>query len=69
MSLAKQERPDTSAYNDPEVVWRMTEKKHHVGLIVKSPDAKRVQELLNGYAERMRRDFLAWQPPLDKPNF
>lgn len=69
VSLAKQERPDTSAYNDPEVVWRMTEKKHHVGLIVKSPDAKRVQELLNGYAERMRRDFLAWQPPLDKPNF
>ena len=37
VSLAKQETPDTSAYNDPEIVWRMNEKKHHVGLIVKSP--------------------------------
>ena len=69
VSLAKQERPDTSAYNDPEIVWRMNEKKHHVGLIVKSPDPARVQELLHNYADRMRRDFLAWQPPLDRPNF
>ncbi len=69
VSLAKQEHPDTSAYNDPEVVWRMNEKKHHVGLIVKSPDAKRVQDLIQNYADRMRHDFLAWQPPLDRPNF
>ncbi len=69
VSLAKQERPDTSAYNDPEIVWRMNEKKHHVGLIVKSPDPARVQALLNNYVERMRVDFLAWQPPLDRPNF
>ena len=69
ISLAKQERPDTSAYNDPEIVWRMDEKKHHVGLIVKSPDPARVQELLNSYVERMRQDFFAWQPPLERPNF
>lgn len=69
VSLAKQEHPDTSGYNDPEIVWRMNEKKHHVGLIVKSPDPKRVQELLENYTERMRQDFLAWQPPLDRPNF
>ncbi|HKD86237.1 MAG TPA: ATP-grasp domain-containing protein [Terriglobales bacterium] len=69
VSLAKQERPDTSAYNDPEIVWRMDEKKHHVGLIVKSPDPKRVEQLLESYTDRMRRDFLAWQPPLDRPNF
>lgn len=69
VSLAKQERPDTSAYNDPEIVWRMNTKKHHVGLIVRSPDPARVQELLHGYVERMRQDFLAWQPPLDRPNF
>ena len=69
VSLAKQERPDTSAYNDPEIVWRMSEKKHHVGLIVKSPDPARVQELLDSYVERIRRDFLAWQPPLERPNF
>jgi biotin carboxylase len=69
VSLAKQERPDTSAYNDPEIVWRMTQKKHHVGLIVRSPNPARVQELLQRYAERMRQDFLAWQPPLERPNF
>ena len=69
VSLAKQERPDTSAYNDPEIVWRMNTKKHHVGLIVRSPNPARVQELLQDYAERMRRDFLAWQPPLERPNF
>ncbi len=69
VSLAKQERPDTSGYNDPEIVWRMNEKKHHVGLIVKSSDPARVQQLLNTYIERMRQDFLAWQPPLERPNF
>jgi len=69
VSLARQETPDTAAYNDPEIVWRMTDKKHHVGLIVKSPDPKRVQELLQNYVERMRQDFLAWQPPLERPNF
>ncbi len=69
VSLAKQERPDTSAYNDPEIVWRMNEKKHHVGLIVKSANPQRVEELLHSYVERMRQDFLAWQPPLDRPNF
>jgi biotin carboxylase len=69
VSLAKQEHPDTSAYDDPEIVWRMNEKKHHVGLIVKSPDPKRVQDLIQSYADRMRHDFLAWQPPLDRPNF
>ncbi|MGB8889603.1 MAG: ATP-grasp domain-containing protein [Candidatus Korobacteraceae bacterium] len=69
ISLAKQEHPDTSAYNDPEVVWRMDDKKHHVGLIVKSADPARVQQLLQNYAQRMRQDFFAWQPPLDRPNF
>jgi len=69
VSLARQENPDTSAYNDPEIVWRMNEKKHHVGLIVRSPDPNRVQELLRSYVERMRQDFLAWQPPLERPNF
>ena len=69
VSLARQEHPDTSAYNDPEIVWRMDGKKHHVGLIVRSPDPNRVQQLLRSYAERMRQDFLAWEPPLDRPTF
>ena len=49
VSLARQEHPDTSQFNDPEIVWRM-DKPHHIGLIVQSPDPARVQHLL----ERLR---------------
>jgi biotin carboxylase len=60
--LAHQEWPDLSGYNDSEVVWRLT-KRYHAGLIVSSPDAARVESLLNSYAERFARDFLAVMPP------
>jgi hypothetical protein len=60
--LAHQEWPDLSGYNDSEVVWRMT-KRYHAGLIIASPDAGRVESLLNTYAERFARDFLAVLPP------
>ena len=60
--LAHQEWPDLSGYNDPEVVWRLN-KKYHAGLIVSSPDAARVESLLNNYAERFAQDFLAVLPP------
>jgi len=66
VSLAKQEWPDTSAYNDPEIVWRM-KKQHHVGLIVKSPSRERVAELLAQYVERVKTDFAAVAPPREKP--
>jgi len=68
ISLARQEQPDTSAYNDPEIVWRMDDKKHHVGLIVKSPDPKRVEELIWTYAQRFRQDFFASAPPKERPS-
>ncbi len=68
ISLARQEHPDTSAYNDPEIVWRMDDKKHHVGLIVKSPEPKRVEELIWNYAQRFRQDFFAFAPPREKPS-
>jgi len=60
--LARQEWADLSGYDDPEIVWRMN-KKFHAGLIVSSPDAARVETLLNNYAERFARDFLAVMPP------
>jgi len=60
--LAHQEWPDLSAYNDPEVVWRLS-KKYHAGLIVSSPNAERVEALVNSYAERFTHDFLAVMPP------
>ena len=60
--LARQDWPDLSAYNDSEVVWKMN-KKSHAGLIVSSPDAARVEALLNDYAGRFVQDFLAVMPP------
>lgn len=66
VSLARQEHPDTSAYIDPEIVWRL-DKKHHVGLIVVSEDHDRVTHLLEDYTRRFLTDFLAVQPPKDRP--
>jgi biotin carboxylase len=66
LSLARQEQPETSAYNDPEIIYRVS-KYHHAGFVLKASKAKRIQELLDSYAERFRTDFLATQPVPDKP--
>ena len=66
LSLARQEDPDTSAYNDPEVQMRI-KKHHHAGLLLRSTDPRRIPALLEGYAERFVSDFLAVQPMRDKP--
>ncbi len=67
VSLARQEEPDTSAYDDPEIVYRV-KKYHHAGFVVKSPDPARVKELLESYSGRFVTDFLATQPVPDKPS-
>jgi len=66
VSLSKQEQPDTSAYSDAEIVYRV-KKYHHAGLIVKAAKAARVKELLDGYAVRFVNDFVASQPVPDRP--
>jgi biotin carboxylase len=60
--LSHHEWPDTSAYTDPEIVWRLN-KKNHAGLIVAAPQAGRVQALLESYGQRFAQDFLAVMPP------
>jgi biotin carboxylase len=66
VSLARQEWPDTAAYNEAEVVWRLS-KAHHVGLIIASPDYERVQTLIADYVPRIEADFGASAPPLERP--
>jgi biotin carboxylase len=66
LSLARQECPDTSAYNDPEIVYRVT-KKHHAGFVLRSPRNERVVELLDSYAARIAHDFLATAPVPERP--
>ncbi len=61
VSLARQESPDLSAYTDPEIVWRL-QKPNHAGLIVRSPNPARVDELLANYSERFKNDFVASLP-------
>src|SRR5258706_14880403 len=66
LSLARQECPDTAAYNDPEIVYRV-KKKHHAGLIVRSPKLECVNALLNDYGRRFGEDFVAELPPTTPP--
>jgi hypothetical protein len=66
LSLARQEEPDTAGYDDPEVVLRI-KRHHHAGLILRSSDPQRVPALLEGYARRFVEEFLAVEPPREKP--
>jgi hypothetical protein len=54
-----------SAYNDPEIVFKI-HKKQHAGLIVASPDPARVQVLLENYSWRFSRDFLTAAPQYER---
>ena len=67
LSLARQELPDTSTYNDPEIVYRIT-KYHHAGFVLKSPQQAPIEELLSSYSKRFQEDFLATQPVPEKPS-
>lgn len=67
ITLARQENPDTTDYDDPEIVWRL-KKRHHAGLIVRSRQWQRVNTLIEGYAERFRADFHASMPLPDQPS-
>ena len=65
LSLARQEWPDTAGYTDSEIAFRVR-KRHHVGLVVRSPSHARVQALLGEYTARFSEDFLAVLPPRQK---
>ena len=66
LSLARQEDPDTSAYNDPEIALRL-KRRYHAGLVLRSSDAARIQALLEDYSRRFAEEFLAIEPPGTKP--
>jgi biotin carboxylase len=66
VSLARQQWPDTSAYQDPEIVWRLN-KRAHAGLIIRSHDQSRVEYLLGEYTRRFSEEFGATHPMPDKP--
>ena len=65
VSLSRQEWPDTSSFQEPELVWRL-DKRHHVGFVVRSPDHRRVNQLLDLYVQRVRDEYHASAPPREK---
>ncbi len=66
ITLARQEQPDLSAYDDAEIVFRLP-KHHHAGLIVRSNSVERVEDLLEDYRDRFMQDFCASMPAPDRP--
>ena len=64
--LAKQEWPDLSPYDAPEIVQRL-HKLHHAGLILRSASAERIQALLEDYSWRFGTDFYARMDAPSKP--
>lgn len=65
LALANQDQPDTSHYQDDEIVYRVSKPKH-IGLIFYSSKQKRVDELLGTYTERITADFLAVAPAKER---
>ncbi len=61
LALANVEEPDTSHYTDEEIVYKVNKPKH-VGLIFRSENEKRIDELLSVYTDRITNDFLAVAP-------
>ncbi len=65
LCLAQTAEPDTSAFAAPEIVHRM-KKHHHAGLIVRSGNPARVEQLLDEYSAEFARRFLAALPPMER---
>jgi biotin carboxylase len=65
ISLARQQWPDTSQFNDSEIVWRMDE-EHHVGLIVKANSRDRIVALMDNYAKAIYENHHASAPASNK---
>ncbi len=65
LCLAQTAEPDTSAFTAPEIVHRM-KKHHHAGLIVRSSDPHRIEQLLEDYSAEFASLFLAAMPPMQR---
>ncbi len=65
LALANRDEPDTSHYDDSEIVYRVSKPKH-VGLIFYSRKQKRVSDLLDSYSQRIAEDFLAVAPAKER---
>lgn len=65
VSLSRYLHPDTSSFEDKEIVWRLS-KDNHIGMILLSDNKNKILELLDRYCERIRNEFHASLPPKEK---
>lgn len=65
LCLAQTAEPNTAEFDAPEIVVRV-KKHHHAGLIVRSPRAERVRQLVEEYSGEFARRFLAKMPPMEQ---
>jgi D-alanine-D-alanine ligase-like ATP-grasp enzyme len=65
VSLSRYKEPDTSSFNNEELVWKM-KKDWHIGLIIKSKTPAKVLEILADYTDRIREEYHASLPPTEK---
>ncbi|WP_375446153.1 acetyl-CoA carboxylase biotin carboxylase subunit family protein [uncultured Fibrella sp.] len=65
-SLATEAQPDTSAFTDAEIVWRMN-REHHIGFIVQADSPERIRTLLDDYIVRIQASVHASMPVAAKP--
>ena len=62
--LSRQEHPDLSSFDDPGVVWKLSE-EHHAGVIAADADGQRIRNLMADYKKRLEDGMLAVRPPTE----
>ena len=65
ISLARQDHPETSRFNDPEIFHRV-QQDHHIGFVLRRRPPSASTALLDDYMGRIARDYQAVLPPADK---
>jgi hypothetical protein len=61
MTLSKQEHPDLSAFEGPELFYKAPE-AWHAGMVLRTSSHERLMELVQGYGDRLKADYNAFLP-------
>lgn len=63
--LSRDESPDLSGFNAPEVVWKEG-KDHHAAILISAKTNDRVEQLVAEYKAKLQGEVLAVAPPTEK---
>lgn len=61
VTLTKQERPDLSCFDGPELFYRAPE-AWHAGIVLRAPTYERLMELVEAHSARLRAEFSSTLP-------